>query len=71
MKSCMLWLSVLADMFRFLVFSLRTESSLAAENLFPRKQFAFYQERKIKPRRTSHPAQRPIVRSSIRAGSLS
>ena len=57
MKSCLLWLNVLADLFRFLVLSLRSESSLAAENLFLRKQLGFYQERKIKPRRTSHPAQ--------------
>ncbi len=57
MKFCPLWLSVLADLFRFLVLSLRSESSLAAENLFLRKQLGFHQERKIKPRRTSHPAQ--------------
>ena len=49
MKSCLLWLNVLADLFRFLVLSLRSESSLAAENLFLRKQLGFYQERKIKP----------------------
>ncbi len=41
MKSCLLWLSVLADLFRFLVLSLRSESSLAAENLFLRKQLGF------------------------------
>jgi|HubBroStandDraft_5_1064220.scaffolds.fasta_scaffold2671353_1 hypothetical protein len=38
MKSCLLWLNVLADLFRFLVLSFRSESSLAAENLFLRKQ---------------------------------
>jgi putative transposase len=57
MKSCLLWLSVLADLFRFLVLSLRSESSLAAENLFLRKQLGVYQERKIKPRRTFPSAQ--------------
>src|SRR5271166_5726592 len=57
MKSCLLWLSVLADLFRFMVLSLRSESSLAAENLFLRKQLGFYQERKVKPRRTSPSAQ--------------
>ena len=57
MKSCLLWLSVLADLFRFVVLNLRSESSLAAENLFLRKQLGFYQERKIKPRRISPPAQ--------------
>ena len=56
-KSCLLWLNVVADLFRFLVLSLRCKSSLAAENLFLRKQLGFYQERKIKPHRTSHPAQ--------------
>src|SRR5271169_6144428 len=56
LKSCQLWLNVVADLNRFLVLSLRSESSLAAENLFLRKQLAFYQERKIKPRRTSQSA---------------
>jgi hypothetical protein len=35
------------------VLSLRSKSSLAAENFFLRKELAFYQERGIKPRRTS------------------
>jgi len=38
---------------RFLVISLRSRSSLAAENLFLRKQLGFYQERRTKPGRTS------------------
>jgi hypothetical protein len=38
MKSCLLWLNVFADLLRFLVLSLRSESALAAENLFLRKQ---------------------------------
>jgi len=54
MKSCPLWLNVLADLFRFLVLNLRSKSSLAAENLFLRKQLGFYQERKIRPRRTAN-----------------
>jgi hypothetical protein len=33
---------------------LRSRSSLAAENLFLRKQLAFYQERKVKPRRADN-----------------
>jgi putative transposase len=37
----------------FLVISLRSRSSLAAENLFLRKQLAFYRERGIRPGRTS------------------
>ena len=61
MKSCLLWQNVVADLFRFLVLSLRSESSLAAENLFLRKQLGFYQERKIKPRRTSPSAQVTLI----------
>ena len=51
MKSCLCWLNLFADLLRFLALSLRSNTSLAAENLFLRKQLAFYQERKIKPRR--------------------
>jgi hypothetical protein len=53
MKSCLLWLNLYAGLLRILIFSLRSKSSLAAENLFLRKQLAFYQERRTKPRRTS------------------
>ena len=49
----MLGLTVLADLLHFVVISLRSRSSLAAENLFLRKQLAFYKERRLKPRRTS------------------
>jgi putative transposase len=49
----MLGLNLLADLLHFIVLSLRSRSSLAAENLFLRKQLAFYRERGIKPRRTS------------------
>ena len=41
----MLWLNLFADLFRFLILRLRSRNSLAAENLFLRKQLAFYQER--------------------------
>ncbi len=61
LKSCQLWLNVVADLNRFLVLSLRSESSLAAENLFLRKQLAFYQERKIRPRRTSQSARVTLI----------
>jgi putative transposase len=61
MKSCLLWLNLFADLLRFLVVSLRSKSSLAAENLFLRKQLAFYQERRIKPRRTSHSTRLTLV----------
>jgi hypothetical protein len=39
--------------FAGLVLGLRSKSSLAAENLFLRKQLASYQERRFKPRRTA------------------
>jgi hypothetical protein len=45
----------LADLLRFLVLSLRSRGSLAPDNLFLRKQLPFYQERRLKPRRTSDP----------------
>jgi len=49
MKSCRLGLNLVADLLHFLGLSLRSKSSLAAENLFLRKQLAFYLERRIKP----------------------
>jgi transposase InsO family protein len=52
-ESCLLWLNLFGDLLRFLVLSLRSRSSLAAENFFLRKQLAIYQERGIKPGRTS------------------
>jgi putative transposase len=61
MKYCLLWLNLFTDLLRFLVLSLRSKSSLAAENLFLRKQLAFYQERRIKPRRTSHPTRLTLL----------
>ena len=51
MASCLCWLNPLADLLRLLALSLRSETSLAAENLFLRKQLGFNQERKIRPRR--------------------
>src|SRR5580700_9137781 len=55
-KFCLLWLNLFADLLCLLVVGFRSKSSLAAENLFVRKQLAFYKERRIRPRRTSHPA---------------
>jgi len=42
---------VLVGLCRFLVLTARSHSSLAAENLFLRKQFALFQERKLTPHR--------------------
>jgi hypothetical protein len=43
--------SVVLDLARLVVLSLRSRRALAAENLFLGKQRAFFQERKVKPRR--------------------
>ena len=43
--------ALLADGVRFLALLARSRTALAAENLFLRKQLAYYQERKIRPRR--------------------
>jgi len=45
MKFCLLWLNLFADFLSFLVLSLRSKSSIAAENLFLRKRLEFNQER--------------------------
>ena len=60
-KSCLLWLNLFADLLCLLVLGFRSKSSLAAENLFLRKQLAFYKERSIRPRRTSHPARLTLL----------
>jgi transposase InsO family protein len=61
MKSCPCWLNLFADLFHFLVVRLRSKTSLVAENLFPRKQLAFYQERSMKPRRLDNPTRLALV----------
>ena len=58
---CLLWLNVLADLLRLVVLGFRSNSSLAAENLFLRKQLGFYQERKVRTRRTSPPARLTLL----------
>ena len=42
---------VLLDLIRLVTISCKARRTLAAENLFLRKQLALYQERKVKPRR--------------------
>src|SRR2546430_8808244 len=46
-------LTLLSDGMRFLFLCLRPSPSLAAENLFLRKQLALYQERQVRPRRAT------------------
>ena len=47
-------LEALATFGHFVVLTTRSRSSLAAENLFLRKQLALFQERQIKPRRATN-----------------
>jgi len=54
-------LRILGDLFQVLCLGLRSRTSLAAENLFLRKQLAFYQERKVKPRRADDPTRLTLV----------
>jgi putative transposase len=61
MKSCPCWLNLFADWIHFLVVGLRSKTPLAAENLFLRKQLAFYQERGMKPRRLDDPTRLALV----------
>jgi hypothetical protein len=49
METCLLWLNLFADLLCLLVLALRSKSSLAAENLFLRKQLAFYQSAESSP----------------------
>ena len=42
--------AVLCDLAGFMPMALRSRASLTAENLFLRKQLAFYQEHKVKPK---------------------
>ena len=43
--------TLVADGMRFMALLTRSRTALAAENLFLRKQLAFYKEHKIRPRR--------------------
>src|SRR5215469_18970795 len=61
MRAGLSWLQILGDIFRFLAFCLRPRTSLAAENLFLRKRLAFYQERKVRPRRADNPTRLTLV----------
>jgi Homeodomain-like domain len=55
-----LW-TLLVDIVYFLRLCLRPSVGLAAENLFLRKQLAFYQERQVKPRRAPDTARFTLV----------
>jgi len=61
MRAGLSWLRILGDFFHFLCLGLRSRTSLSAENLFLRKQLAFYQERQVKPRRADDPTRLTLV----------
>jgi hypothetical protein len=61
MASRLCWLNPLADLLRLLALVYGPKTSLAAENLFLRKQLGFYQERKIRPRRLDDPTRLTLV----------
>ena len=61
MRARLSWLRILGDLVRLLCLGLRSRTSLAAENLFLPKQLAFYQERKVKPRRADNPTRLTLV----------
>src|SRR6266487_6545304 len=54
-------LTLLYDRMCFLRLCLRPSPTLAAENLFLRKQLALYQERHVKPRRTTSATRLALV----------
>jgi putative transposase len=54
-------LSLVVDAVRFLRLCLRLRPTLAAENLFLRKQLALYQERHVKPRRATNATRLALV----------
>jgi len=61
MRAGLSWLRIVGDLVHFLYLGLRSRASLAAENMFLRKQLAFYQERKVKPRRADNPTRLTLV----------
>jgi transposase InsO family protein len=54
-------LMLLRDAWHFLRLCLRPSPALVAENLYLRKQLALYQERQIKPRRTTHATRMALI----------
>jgi hypothetical protein len=61
MSTRLIWLRIAGDAIQFLALCFRSRTSLAAENLFLRKQLAFYQERKLRPRRANNPTRLTMV----------
>ena len=61
MRARQSWFRILGDLVDFLCLGLRSRTSLAAENLFVRKQLAFYQGRKVKPQRADNSTRLTLV----------
>ena len=61
MRAGLSWLRIVGDLVRLLCLGWRSRTSLAAENLFRRKQLAFYEEPKVKPRRADNPTRLALV----------
>src|SRR5437870_5694516 len=55
--------AIVSDLTHFLRSTLRSRNRLVAENLFLRKQLAFYGEPKIRPRPLTDPARSTCVRT--------
>jgi len=53
------------DAMHFIALLARSRTALAAENLFLRKQLAFYQERKVRPRRFDNVTRLMLVLLSL------
>jgi hypothetical protein len=54
-------LLLLRDLLHLVSLACSSRKRLAAENLFQRKQLAFYVERKVKPRRLNNAARLTLV----------
>ena len=54
-------LALLSDVIRYMTAVFRSRTSVAAENLFLRKQLAFYQEHKVRPQRLTDAARFTLV----------
>jgi hypothetical protein len=57
--------TLFTDAMHFIALLARSRTALAAENLFLRKQLAFYQERKVRPRRFDNVTRLMLVLLSL------
>jgi hypothetical protein len=64
-RLCLSWLSLFGDLLRLLALGLRSKTSLAAENLFLRKQLAFYQQNQASPNRQSNPPDARVAQPTL------